>query len=209
MLRIDHAVLAVRDLDAASQRLLEEHGLTSLAGGRHPWGTGNRIVPLGSQYVELLAVVDRPVGERTELGRLILEATMDGDRWWAIGVADDDLESTAARLGLAIEGGSRALEGGGELRWRMAGITDPRRAAHLPFLVDWDLEPGLHPGEAPIEHPSGATGIAWVEVTGDADALSVWLGDADLPYRVSPGEPGVVAVAFAAGEGELVLRSDD
>lgn len=207
MLRIDHAVLAVRDLEAASERLLEEHGLASLAGGRHPWGTGNRIVPLGAQYVELLAVVDRPVGERTELGRLILEATTDGDRWWAIGVADDDLEGTAARLALPIESGSRALEGGGELRWRMAGITDPRRAAHLPFLVEWDLEPGSHPGEAPIEHASGATGIAWVEVTGDADALSDWLGDADLPYRVSPGEPGVVAVAFTTGNGELVIRS--
>ena len=57
--RIDHVVLGVRDLDGAARRLLEDFGLASVFGGHHVgWGTGNLIVPLGLNYVELLGVVD-------------------------------------------------------------------------------------------------------------------------------------------------------
>src|SRR4029079_13118848 len=46
MLRIDHVVLAVRDLDASAERLWGEHGLRFVAGGRHArWGTANMIAP--------------------------------------------------------------------------------------------------------------------------------------------------------------------
>jgi hypothetical protein len=59
VIQIDHVVYAVRDLDAAAERFRRAYGLGSVAGGRHAgWGTGNRIVPLGDQYVELISVVD-------------------------------------------------------------------------------------------------------------------------------------------------------
>src|SRR5947207_13236818 len=58
-LRIDHIVWGVDDLDRAAAEVQERYGLASVPGGRHPgWGTANRIVPLGSSYLELLAVVD-------------------------------------------------------------------------------------------------------------------------------------------------------
>jgi hypothetical protein len=56
---VDHIVYAVDDLEAAAERLRREFGFASVVGGRHPgWGTANRIVPLGREYVELVAVVD-------------------------------------------------------------------------------------------------------------------------------------------------------
>ncbi|MGZ8620620.1 MAG: VOC family protein, partial [Actinomycetota bacterium] len=83
MQRIDHVVYAVRDLEVAARRCLEEHGLVSIPGGRHPrWGTANRIVPLGQTYLELLAVEDPSVAP--VLARSLLDATEGGDRWYSI-----------------------------------------------------------------------------------------------------------------------------
>ena len=53
--RIDHLVVAVRDLEAAAgfyQRL----GFQVGARNRHPWGTENRIVQLSGSFIELIAL---------------------------------------------------------------------------------------------------------------------------------------------------------
>ena len=69
MLAIDHVIVVVHDLDAAARRFDEQHGLASVAGGRHAGhGTGNRIVPLGSSYIELMAVVDPDEAAFSPLG---------------------------------------------------------------------------------------------------------------------------------------------
>ena len=59
MVSIDHVAIAAIDQDRAAARLLDEVGLASVPGGRHPrWGTANRIVPLGDTYLELITVED-------------------------------------------------------------------------------------------------------------------------------------------------------
>lgn len=208
MLRLDHAVLAVRDLEASAQRLWRDHGLRFHPGGRHPaWGTANMIAPLGGQYLELLGVVDDQVGPATVLGRNLLRLSADGDRWFSVCLADDDVTATAARLGLEVHPGGRTRPDGVEVRWRGAGIEDRGDDLWLPFFIAWDVPPSLHPGATPAEHRVDARGIAWVEVAGDADRLAAWLGGADVPIRVVPGDaPGVRAVALALADGrELVL----
>lgn len=65
---IDHAVLAVRDLDRAGEtwgRL----GFTLTPRAQHPWGTANRLVQLDGSFLEILGV-DRP--------ELIVPADADG-----------------------------------------------------------------------------------------------------------------------------------
>ena len=43
--------------------------------------------------------------------------------------------------------------------------------------------------------------------TDDEERLREWLGeDADLPVRVTEGDPAVAAVAIATGGGEVVLH---
>lgn len=209
-MRIDHAVYAVADLDVAGRRLLVEHGLGSVPGGRHPrWGTANRIVPLGDDYVELLSVVEPAVGRTTWLGRTIVDLSADGDRWFAVCLADDDIETTATRLGLDMTRGSRTLPDGSAVAWRSAGLEDPKREPGFPFFIAWDVPPELHPGRTPgPAHPSGAAGISWVEIVGDGQRLGEWLGGEDVSIRAVDGpEPGVVAVGLRTSAGsELTVR---
>jgi hypothetical protein len=206
VLRFDHVVLAVRDLDASASRLWEEHGLRFRPGGAHPqWGTANMIAPLGASYLELLAVVDPDVGPNTVLGRSLLDRSADGDRWWSVCLRDDDLEATAARLGLDVQSGSRLRPDGVEVRWRGAGIDQRESDLWLPFFIAWDVPPELHPGAAEADHGVDVRGISRVEVGGDEDRLRAWLGGADVPIRVVEGEPGVHAVALALPDGELEL----
>jgi hypothetical protein len=209
--RIDHAVLAVRDLEASARRLWDEHGLRFAPGGRHPqWGTGNMIAPLGGDYLELLGVVDEGVGAGTLLGRTLLEISAPGDRWFSICLVDDDVEATAGRLGLTVQPGSRTRPDGTEVRWRGAGIEERGPELWLPFFISWDVPAALHPGAAPAEHRIAVERIAWAEVGGDEERLREWLGGGDAPIRVSDdgGDRRVRAVAIALRDGdEIVLRS--
>lgn len=208
MLGIDHVVRAVADLDAAAERLRAEHGLITRPGGVHPrWGTANMIAPLGRDYVELISVVDRSVAQETPLGRGLLDLTAGGDAWFAVCLADDRIEETAARLGLSPEPGARRRPDGREVAWVGAGIEDPRRTPDLPFFISWKVSADLHPGASPPAHPCGATGIAWVEVAGDSEVFAEWTDAADLPVRFLAGTaPGLVAVGLEAASGEIVLR---
>ena len=211
MYRIDHVVLAVRDLETSAARLWDEHGLRFVAGGRHPrWGTANMIAPLGADYLELLGVVDEDVGAGTVLGRTLLDLSADGDRWFSVCLADEDVDATASRLGLTVQPGSRTRPDGTEVRWRGAGIEERGADLWLPFFISWDVPAALHPGAAPAEHRVPVEGIAWAEVGGDETRLREWLGGADAPIRVADdgGDRRVRAVAIAVRDGdEIVLRS--
>jgi len=206
--RFDHAVFAVRDLDAAAARWWEVHGLASSPGGRHPrWGTANRIVPLGPDYLELISVVEPGVAAGSVLGRRLLDLTADGDRWFSLCLGDDDLEGTAARLGLEVEPGSRTTPDGNEVRWRGAGIDAPQREPWLPFFISWDVPPERHPGRAPAHHRVEVLGISSAEISGDPDRMRVWLGGQDLPIRVVTGPPALRSVSLRlAGGGELAVE---
>jgi Glyoxalase-like domain len=207
VLRIDHVVRAVADLDVAAARLLDEHGLRTVDGGLHPgWGTGNRIAPLGGGcYLELLAVVDPTIAATTALGRAIAERAAEADGWFAVCLGDDDIDATASRLGLAVVPGSRTLPDGRLVAWRGAGIDDPTRTRDLPFFIEWNVPDDLHPGAVAIDHPTGANGIARVDVAGSPERFASWVGDAALPIRVVSGEPLVRTVVLATPDGELEI----
>lgn len=208
MLRVDHVVRAVRDLEEAGERFSVEYGLASIPGGVHPrWGTGNRLIPFGTDYLELISIVDPPAATGTALGRTLSELTVAGDRWFALCLADDDIDGTAARLGLRVEAGSRVRPDGRTVAWRGAGIEDPRRTPDLPFFIGWEVPAELHPGAGGLAHRSSASGIAWVEIAGDRGAFEAWTDGADLPVRFVRDEPaGIRAVGLATPSGELVLR---
>ena len=73
--------------------------------------------------------------------------------------------------------------------------------------VQWEVPPERHPGAADVRHEADVRGIAWVGVsTGDEDALREWLGDdADLPVRITDGDPGLAAAAIETSGAEIVL----
>ena len=207
MLRLDHVVYAVPDLDEAALRFRGEFGLDSTEGGRHErWGTANRIVPLGDQYLELVAAVDEPMAAETAFGRGVLERAARGGGWFTIAAVADDLGAVATRLRLEVGSGSRTRPDGQTVRWRMAGLDDQRREPWMPFFLTWDVRDELHPGRARAGHGVRATGLGRVEVGGDAERLRTWLGGDELPIRVTDDEPGIHRVAISTPDGELVIE---
>ena len=83
MLAIDHVIILVEDLDAAARRYYKQQGLASVPGGRHPGhGTANRIVPLGSSYIELMAVVERIEADSSPLGSWVKRRLARWSRQW-------------------------------------------------------------------------------------------------------------------------------
>ena len=207
MLRLDHVVYAVPDLDEAAVRFRERFGLDSTEGGRHErWGTANRIVPLGDQYLELVAAVDAPAAAETGFGMGVLERAAGVGGWFTIAAVADDLEAVASRLGIEVDSGSRTRPDGEAIRWRMAGLDDPRREPWMPFFLTWDVTNELYPGRARAGHGVRANGISWIEVGGDAERLHAWLGGDELPIRVGDGEPGIHRVAISIADGELVIE---
>jgi hypothetical protein len=196
-------IYATADLDAEAERWRRELGLDSVPGGRHArWGTANRIVPLGEDYVELAAVVDEDAARTNPFGVALLERP---GSWLGPVVATDDLDDVAGRLGLAIGDGSRTRPDGETLRWRSAGFDDPRREWWMPFFIAWDVPPSLHPGRASASHERDVRGIVSVEIAGDADRLDAWTGGAPLPFVVVPGPGEIRSVTIATAGGDLVI----
>jgi hypothetical protein len=204
--RIDHVLFAVRDFAEATDRLSAEFGLGAVEGGRHTgWGTANWIVPLGTSYLELIGVVDASVASSNPFGRRVQQVIADGGGPFAWCVTPADFDATVGRLGLEAGSGSRRRPDGATVAWRMAGLevalADPSR----PFFLDWQVAPQDHPGRAVAGHRVHPDGVGWVEVQGDEAAIREWLGDDDLPVRVRPGPPAVLAVGIATRDGEIVV----
>ncbi len=203
MLAFDHVVIPVTDLDTAAARMSGEHGLASTAGGRHPGhGTGNRIIPLGPDYLELMAVVDRDEAAGSPMGRWVTASAAEGDRIGALCLRTDDIEATASRLGLEPMAMSRRTPEGVLLSWRLAGV-DRAFTEGLPFFIQWDTPD--HPGTTPCRHEARPLGIKWLEFGADTAGLENWLGDHSLDIRMAPGGPGPQRVGIATQKGELVL----
>ena len=209
-LAIDHVILATRDMVATTARLERDHGLASLEGGRHAGhGTGNRIVPLGSAYIEIMGIVDEAEAVASPMGGWIREQTAHGDRVAALCLRPDapGFDATAERLALRPLPMSRDAPGGVTLSWRLAGLAEAMADPSRPFFIDWQVPTEQHPARGDAPHRVEPDGFAWVELAGDAEAIRGWLGG-DVPgvRVVGATEPGVRAAVALAGGGEIVLE---
>jgi hypothetical protein len=203
---IDHVVYVVDDLERGAAEFIDRFGLSAVGGGRHPgWGTANRIVPLGREYIELVAAVDRDEADTSEFGRAVMTAGAAGRRLAGWAVATDDLDGVARRLDLEITRGARTRPDGSRLSWRLAGVSRALSTGALPFFIQWDVPPEAHPGAIAAPHRAQPRGIAWLEVTAAPESLAEWLGDHDLPVRLTDGPPSLSAVGVATAAGELRL----
>jgi catechol 2,3-dioxygenase-like lactoylglutathione lyase family enzyme len=159
-LTLDHVILVVPDLDAASAELAAALSADVQYGGEHPgWGTHNAIVRMGSSYLELIAVNNLDEARRRPRGARLLEALERGPGWLGYALRADDLDDEVRQIrprGLPIgdpQPGRRLRPDGVELRWRSASFDDAMWGGLLPFLIQH---------EGPVS-PS-TTGIAAVEV---------------------------------------------
>ncbi len=202
---VDHVMVVVDDLEDATQRFGVEHGLTALAGGRHDGlGTSNAIIPLGDDYIELIAVTDADEAASNPVGRFLTHRlAVEGPGLVAVCLRTAHADEVARRTKSSAVSMSRTRPDGHALHWDLIGM-EGALAHGLPFFITWTLD-DHHPARTPIVHPSKASRIAWVEVGGDPDRLRAWVGSDEPQLRYVDGPSGPRRFAIATPAGELVL----
>lgn len=214
---IDHVLLPVADLDEGARKLRERFGLHGVAGGRHPKvGTANIIVPLGLQYLELIAIVDSQEAAGSRLGRRVARALTEGRTFVAWALRTQSLEAVRSKLEAAgwdlppVLEGSRSRPDGQVLRWRTQDVDTGAEPSAIPFVIEWHIPDGLHPGEAATAHRGGATTVRRV-VIGARDPgrvreqLQLMLGASDLYDVRMDAADGLEELVLEDNNGEMVI----
>ena len=216
---VDHVLLPVADLEEGARTLSERNGLHAIAGGRHPkLGTANMIVPLGRQYLELIAIADPREAAASRLGKRVTQALDEGRMFvdWALRTRSvDSLRGKLLAAGWEVPPiweGSRRRPDGQILHWRTQDVSTGRASTAIPFVIEWNVPEGLHPGEAAAEHPSGATALRRVVIGARDPArvreqLQLMLGDSDLYEVRAAASDGVEELVLDSPRGELVVNA--
>ncbi len=209
-MRLDHVsyVATPGHLADVVQRLGSAAGAAFVDGGVHPrFGTRNFILPLaGGTYLEVVSTLDHPASDRAPFGQAVKQRAEAGGGWLGWVVAVDDITVVEARIGRAAVDGNRHRPDGVDLRWRQVGVIDLIEDPQLPFFVQWRCERSEHPsagGSPDIQ-------IERMEICGDPDRVSAWLGeprnhpldDIEVDW-VEGDEPGLVAVHLATAHGTV------
>ncbi len=148
---VDHLLLGTPDLDLGMSLVREKTGISPIVGGIHPGaGTRNALLPLGNQYLEIIAPdpAQKVYSFRMDL-RTLREPRLIT---WAALTNDIDATSQKAKLeGLSVIGpadGSRSKPDGVLLTWKTLSVENSLASATVlpvPFFIQW--------GKG-VQHPS-------------------------------------------------------
>ena len=208
-MRLDHVSFAAGPdgLANTARRIGGLLGAEFIDGGIHPrFGTRNMILPLTEgTYFEIVEVLDHPASDKAPFGQAVRARSAAGGGWLGWVVAVDDLAAVEGRLGRPAALGNRRLPDGTELMWRQIGINGLIADPQLPFFIHWDVPAELHPS-APS---TGDFSLACLEIAGDPQRVSEWLGesveapleDVKVEWVAINGQPGIVAAQFLTPSG--------
>lgn len=212
-MRLDHLSYAAGPdgLASTAARIGGLLGCEFLDGGVHPrFGTRNAILPLaGDTYLEIVEVLDHPASDKAPFGQAVRARSVLGGGWLGWAVAVSDISAPESRLGRPAAQGSRHRPDGTELRWKQIGINGLIADPQLPFFISWEVPTELHPS-------AGATGdysLACLEIAGDPQRVSEWLGesveapleDVKVEWVAPHGTPGIIAVQIQTPNGLVRL----
>jgi catechol 2,3-dioxygenase-like lactoylglutathione lyase family enzyme len=204
--RIDHLVIAVRDLDAATERYAAMLGRTpSWRGGHRAYGTANALFGLGNCYLELLALAtDAPSHPVAVALAGYLARKAEGV--FAVALGSDDLDATAAHLRRAglhptpIMDGDAHDAAGGIRRWRSFGLSrDETRGVNVIAIMHEDAN-AIRPAPTVGAPRSVVTGVDHLVIFSDdlASALALWSGTFGIAerWRTELRDRGTVTVGL-------------
>ena len=212
-MRLDHIVFAAGPdgLAGTAARLSALLGEEFVDGGVHPrFGTRNRILPLTEgTYLELVEVLDHPASDKAPFGQAVRARSELGGGWMGWVVSVDDITPLEQRLGRESVKGNRHRPDGTELLWKQLGVKGLQADPQLPFFVQWETSPDLHPSAG----ASGNISLEALEIAGDPARVTEWLGapveqpleDVKVDWVAPNGTPGIVAVAFQTPNGLVRL----
>ena len=202
-MRLDHLSYAAGPdgLQATAARIGGQLGEEFRDGGIHPrFGTRNMVLPLtAGTYVEVVAVLDHPASDKAPFGQAVRARSQLGGGWLGWVVAVDDITKVEERLGRDSVQGNRHRPDGVELRWRQIGVKGLQADPQLPFFVQWQTA-----DEHPSQGATGAVQLDSLEIAGDPNRVSDWLGnsvegpleDVSVDWVAPHGTPGLVAARF-------------
>jgi hypothetical protein len=208
-MELDHLSYAAGPdgLAGTTERLSELLGEKFHDGGVHPrFGTRNMVLPLTNhQYLEVVEVLDHPASDKAAFGQAVRARSEAGGGWLGWVVRVNDLTPVEDRLERSAVDGNRHRPDGIELRWRQLGVRGTQADPQLPFFVQWETGPELHPS-------NGATGhvrLSKIEVAGDPTRVADWLGtsaehrigDFAVEWVAPHGTPGILAASFTTPDG--------
>jgi hypothetical protein len=208
-MRLDHVSYAAGPdgLASTARRLGELLGEQFRDGGIHPrFGTRNMVLPLSAgTYLEVVEVLDHPASDKAPFGQAVRARSQLGGGWLGWVVAVDDIAGIEKRLGRDSVQGNRHRPDGFELRWRQIGVKGLQADPQLPFFVQWQCSADDHPSAG----ASGGLHLDALEIAGDPNRVSEWLGnsvegpldDVKVEWVAPHGTPGVVAAQFHTSNG--------
>lgn len=199
---IDHLLIAVQDIDLASE-VYDTLGFQVMSGGKHPaLGTHNALVPLADgTYLELIGVWDPALAE--EKSPFIVEALKHENRLARFALASDNLDADVAAIrarGLEMgdpQAGERERPDGQKVQWRSAFPADAR----LPFVIQ-DITPRT------LRAPLPDSGIGRTLRMGDVNVGVTDLASAAARYAQLLGVDGEDGW-FELTQGAVVLKDVD
>lgn len=184
--RLDHAVLAVRDLEEAAASF-HRLGFHVVPGGEHPrWGTRNCLIFFDLTYLELVTVTEPDRARSTGFGGAVADALERGDGLVTAVPGTRDAAGLARVLrarGIPCgdpEPGERRRPDGSLVTWRNLFLPPPP-GVPLLFAIehgrpDPERRADLAAAGALQPHPlgvTGLTGVAWVAPDGAAAARAL------------------------------------
>ncbi|HSS60165.1 MAG TPA: VOC family protein [Candidatus Limnocylindrales bacterium] len=205
MSRLDHLVLATRELDRTVDWVAQTLGVRPAPGGRHPGaGTRNFLLSLGpGHYLEVIG--PDPDQPEPAVPRWFLIDVIDRPRLTAWVASSNRLEEDVARaaehgydLG-PIDARSRTTPEGEVLRWRM---TRRRHSdvAIVPTLIDWGTT--RHPSATA---PGGASLVSFRAEHPDVDRVTTVLAALSLDLELTTGEEPRLFAEISGPAGRLTL----
>jgi len=212
-MRLDHLSFAAGPdgLASTAQRLGGLLGKDFVDGGVHPrFGTRNMILPLaGDTYLEIVEVLDHPASDKAPFGQAVRARSALGGGWLGWVVAVKDISVVESRLGRESALGSRHRPDGQALRWKQIGVNGLIADPQLPFFIEWESSPEMHPSTG----ASGDFSLACLEIAGDPLRVSEWLGesveapleDVKVEWVAPNGTPGILAAQFQTPNGLVRL----
>jgi hypothetical protein len=203
MLTLDHIAISTERLAEGAEAVERALGLPLQPGGQHDaMGTHNRLMGLGAEYLEVIAV--DPEGTAPAQPRWFdLDDFSGATRATTWICRCDDLE---AALAAAPEGtGVPWSLARGDLRWRMAVPVDGKLpfGGLFPALIEW--EGAAHPTPRLTDVGARLAGLRLISP--EADALRAALaGLIDDPrVEVVAGDAPRMEARIATPGGEVVL----
>jgi len=204
---LDHVVIAVRDLDAATATYERLLGRGASWRGEHPGaGTANTLFRLDRTYAELLSPLGP--GALADALRDHLERQGEGPFALAFGTANaTECADSLRQHGLApmhpVDGSGRDRTSGAERRWRAVflPVTDTRGV--FLFVIEHCSPPEALPLIAPVDEAAAVSGVDHaVIMTSDAEAAASLYGEQlglRLAFDRTFPERGVRLLFFRVG----------